>query len=150
VLGYGLRPNPTYGLFDNDRAANIAEESITMDKVQFRQLFLRSVHQALESAQKGIGTQLSNDFEIELHGGGIPGEIVSQNHAVDIMYLGANKFYRIVDVGVKYIDSNNRARVFVRIGDHPPSNFDDTWNNPAGNGPFKVIEPLGDIRRKPQ
>jgi hypothetical protein len=121
-----------------------------MDKQEFQQLFLRNVSKALESAEKIVGIPLLAGFEIEFHGGGVSGEIISQDRAVDIMYLGENKFYRIIDIGVKYIDDNNRAVVFVRISAHQPSTFEDTWNNPKGNGPFKIIEPTGVIPRKPQ
>src|SRR5262245_25234681 len=113
-----------------------------MDKDEFRQLFVCTVHRAFEAVQKQIEILPSADFEIELHGGGVSGEIVSQDRAVDIMYLGAKKFYRVIDVGVKSVDSNNRVRVFVGISSHQPSSFDDTWNDPPGNGPFKVIVPV--------
>ena len=121
-----------------------------MDKSEFQQLFLHTVHRALENVSRGIGIPLSAEFDIELHGGGVPGEIISQDRAVDIMYLGEDKFYRVIDVGVKHIDSNNRARVFVRISSHQPSTFENTWNDPPGTGPFKVIDPMGDIRTRSQ
>jgi hypothetical protein len=111
-----------------------------MNKQEFAELFLRCARQALASAQKQLGVPLSDDFDIELHGAGVPGELVSQRRAVDLMYVGEGLFYRIIDIGVKAV-IKGKAILFVRISAHQPSSFEQTWNTPKGNGPFKIIEP---------
>jgi hypothetical protein len=116
-----------------------ANGSATMNKDDFTSLFLISVRQALAEAQKRISVPFSQEFDIELHGGGVPGKITPLHRVVDIMYLGEELFYVIIDVGVKAI-IKRKPIVFVRISDHEPSSFEKTWNTPRGNGPFKVIE----------
>jgi hypothetical protein len=113
-----------------------------MDKAEFTRIFLQNVHHAIDAAQKVKYARLSYDFEIELHGGGIGGDLISVDRAVDIMYLGPTTFYRIIDISVKRVDERNRPTMFVRISSHRPSTFDRTWNNPPGNGPFKILEPM--------
>lgn len=111
-----------------------------MNKAEFQQLFLDNVRQALGYAEQETSRHVSDEFDVELHGAGISGEIISPVRAVDLMYVGEDRFYRIIDIGVKAV-IKDRAVVFVRISDHHPSSFRDTWNTPKGNGPFKVIEP---------
>jgi hypothetical protein len=116
-----------------------------MEKSEFRQLFVRAISTALERARQRNDALAPADYKIELHGGGISGQIMDLDQAVDTMYLGPDVFYRIIDVGVK--DIGNEIVIFVRISSHHPSAFDDTWNTPKGSGPFKVLEPLdGEIK----
>jgi hypothetical protein len=111
-----------------------------MNKDQFKELFLRSVQRAVENA-KNSSLEWPVDFHIELHGAGVPGEIISLNDALNKMYLGDDLFYRIIDVGVK-VRENKEVIVFVRISNHNPTDFSGTWNEPEGSGPFKVVFPL--------
>jgi hypothetical protein len=46
-----------------------------MDKNDFTTLFLTNVTRALEDAKKAVGLSLSQEFDIELHGGGISGKL---------------------------------------------------------------------------
>jgi hypothetical protein len=110
-----------------------------MNKQEFGQLFLRCARQALASTQKQLDVPLADDFDIELHGAGISGELISCDRAVELMYIGENLFYRIIDIGVKAV-IKNRAIIFARISAHHPLSFEETWNTPKGNGPFKIIE----------
>jgi hypothetical protein len=112
-----------------------------VNKNDFRALFLVNVGRALEKASISLGALLPNEFDIELHGGGVPGNFTSLNDAIDLMYLGDGGFYGIIDVGVKSV-VKGKPIVFVRICDHEPTSIDKTWNTPKGNGPFKVIEPM--------
>jgi len=112
-----------------------------VNKDDFRTLFLINVGRSLERAGTIVGAVLPSEFEIELHGGGVSGKITSLNDAINIMYLGERSFYGVIDIGVKSI-VRGKPVVFVRISDHRPSSFENTWNTPKGNGPFKVIEPI--------
>jgi hypothetical protein len=109
-----------------------------MSKEEFRQLFLTNVASALADAEGQLGRKLSKDFDVELHGAGCTGEVISPVQALDRIYLGDDVFFRIIDIGVKSV-TKDRAVVFVRVSAHPPSKFSDTWNTPKGNGPFKVV-----------
>jgi hypothetical protein len=115
--------------------------SIAMHKEEFAQLFLKNVQAALAEAETRLGVAFAPEFEIEFHGCGVPGDTISPQRAVDIMYLGEDRFYRIVDIGVKSV-TKNKATIFVRVSGHRPSSFEETWNTPKGNGPFKIIESM--------
>jgi hypothetical protein len=57
---------------------------------------------------------------------------------VDRLYLGEGRFYRIIDVAVIEI-AEDYTICFVRASDHAPGTFEQTWNSPAGSGPFKQL-----------
>jgi hypothetical protein len=111
-----------------------------MDKESFRKLFIGNVKKAIRNAET-IVPKRSDTFEVELHGAGFPGVIMSPDDALEHMYIDESQFYRDIDVGVKSF-LKGRWIVFVRISAHSPAKFTDTWNTPVGNGPFKVIEPI--------
>lgn len=112
-----------------------------MSKNEFKRLFIANTLRALGFAEGILGRTLSREFTIELHGEGIPGQIVSMDRAIDIMYIDENQFHPIIDIGVKEVRAD-KAIVFVRISAHEPRDFEHTWNSPKGSGPFKVIEPM--------
>jgi hypothetical protein len=112
-----------------------------MDKLQFRELFISNAQKALKFAEKKFGIYIDENFDVELHGGGLAGEKISIDQCVDNLYLGNDRFFRVIDIGVKSI-KGNKALLFVRISAHQPVKFEETWNTPSGNGPFKVIEPI--------
>jgi hypothetical protein len=116
-----------------------------MTKEEFRELFLKNVRLALADAKRQVDIPLSSEFDIELHGGGVPGEIITLERAVDVMYLGENLFYPFIDIGVVAV-TKGRPRIFVRITGYPPSAFDLTWNTPKGNGPFRVLGAASNLR----
>lgn len=112
-----------------------------MTKEDFSALFLKCARQALADAQRRLGVPLSDDFEVELHGAGLSGEIVSRERAVELMYAGENLFYICIDIAVKAV-IKGKAILFTRISGHEPSSFERTWNTPPGNGPFIIMEAL--------
>jgi hypothetical protein len=57
--------------------------------------------------------------------------------ALDNIYLGPDRFYRIIDVAIKELLPKESV-VFVRVSGHPPDVFGTTWD-PASTGPFKQI-----------
>jgi hypothetical protein len=111
-----------------------------MDKESFKSLFLDCVKEAIRRAQITTGIQ-PDSFDIELHGGGISGRIVTVNEALDRIYINDHSFYRVIDIGVKAFHKGNWV-IFTRISGHPPGSIIETWNTPEGNGPFKLIDPL--------
>lgn len=112
-----------------------------MDRREFQTLFLNNVRASLTEARKRVAFADCHDFEIELHGGGFDGRVTRLDDAIDVMYLGPSLFYRIIDIGVKAL-VDGMPLVFVRISGHPPGRFEQTWNTPNGNGPFKLIEAI--------
>jgi hypothetical protein len=74
---------------------------------------------------------------IELHAPTSGGELLSVDQAVDKIYLGDDKFYRIIDVAIQKV-SRDKTIAFVRVSGHSPGAFSQTWD-PTDLGPFKQI-----------
>jgi hypothetical protein len=58
---------------------------------------------------------------------------------LEVLYLGPDRFFRIVDVAVLWV-LNDRCVVFMRVSSHKPRSFAETWSQPEGSGPFKQID----------
>jgi hypothetical protein len=58
--------------------------------------------------------------------------------AGDALYLGDDRFYRIIDVAVVGVSADTTT-VFVWASAHHPGSFNETWNDPPGSGPFKQL-----------
>ncbi len=67
---------------------------------------------------------------------------MSADQASDALYLGPTILYRVIDVGLKTA-TDDEALIFVRASAHEPAGWDETWD-PAGNGPFKVLDRWSD------
>lgn len=76
---------------------------------------------------------------------GHSGELFKLDDAVDVVYLGPDQFFRIIDVAVTEVTPDSTT-VFVRISGHTPDEFAKTWN-PADLGPFKQIAAMS-IRQR--
>ncbi len=108
-----------------------------MIKNDFQQLFLHALTTAAENAEKKIAHPISRSFLIELHAPDSQGLRVSVDEALSQLYLGNDRFYKIIDVGVKEL-LPRKTIVFVRVSGHQPTGYDGTWD-PSGAGPFKQI-----------
>lgn len=108
-----------------------------MIKSDFRQLFLSALTTAAENAEKKIAHAIPRSFVVELHAPDSPGLRVSFDEALVQLYLGDDRFYKIIDVGVKELLPRETI-VFVRVSGHQPTGYDGTWD-PSGSGPFKQI-----------
>jgi hypothetical protein len=108
-----------------------------MTKADFRALFLRALNIAAENAEEKIGAPVSRSFRIELHAPESSGHLVSVDEALDHIYLGDDRFYRIIDVAIKEL-LPGESLAMVRVSGHPPEEFGKTWD-PSGTGPFKQI-----------
>lgn len=109
-----------------------------MNKQEFKELFLRALEMAAETAEKMTNRKVSRNFRILLYGADHSGDEMSLDEALEVLYIDENKFYRIVDLSVEKVGKNN-TRIFTRISSHEPSRFDLTWNQPEGFGPFKQL-----------
>lgn len=108
-----------------------------MTKKDFLQLFLRAMNSAADNAEQKLGKPISRSFVVELHAPASPGRTASVDEALDKIYLGSDRFYRIIDVAIKELLPGETV-VFVRVSGHPPAEFSKTWD-PSALGPFKQI-----------
>ncbi|MCB9148588.1 MAG: hypothetical protein H6641_07485 [Caldilineaceae bacterium] len=109
-----------------------------MTKDEFHAMFLSCIENAIEKTEQKLGLETSRNIEVLLHGGGFSNTLMDLQGAANILYLGPEIFYRIIDIAVIGVGSL-KTRVFVRASAHDPGPFEGTWNTPSGNGPFKII-----------
>jgi hypothetical protein len=109
-----------------------------MNKQEFKILFLKSLNEAAFHVEQRFSRQISRCFEIELHGAGYRGVRITPEKTVDALFIDSDHFYRVIDVSVIEIHETKTC-VFVRVSAHKPSVFAETWNQPLGMGPFKLI-----------
>jgi hypothetical protein len=110
-----------------------------MNKHEFRGLFLRALDEAAENAELVLGRKVPRSFLVELHAPDSPDESLTIDGAVDRMYLGEDRFYRITDVAIRRV-CLGKSVAFVRVSGHAPGPFSETWD-PTGLGPFKQLIP---------
>lgn len=118
-----------------------------MTKDEFSQLFQQALETAAQNAERVLQRQIPRQFAILFHGASHSGQVYSGQQltvetALESLYLGADRMYRIIDVVVQEIDGD-LTKVFVRPSGHPPvTSLEETWNQPSGMGPFKQIMAL--------
>lgn len=117
-----------------------------MSKEEFAALFLRALNKAADTARGELPAPIPRAFLVELHAPDAPDVPMTVHEAVDRLYLGGDRFYRIVDVAVTKV-LPGRTLAFVRVSGHAPVNFAQTWDA-ADLGPFKQIsaEHVEDLR----
>jgi hypothetical protein len=108
-----------------------------MTKNDFRELLLRALNSAADNAAEILAKPIPRSFAIELHTPASPGRTVSVDEALDQIYLGNDRFYRIIDVAIKEL-LPGKAVAFVRVSGRPPAEFGKTWD-PSSSGPFKQM-----------
>jgi hypothetical protein len=109
---------------------------MTLD--EFAKLFQDALNTALKNAEERLHRKLPPDLKVMLHGAGHSGDLLDPVAATKALYLGEDKFYRIIDVSVIRVSAKGTT-VFVRASSHRPGSFEQTWNNPPGSGPFKQL-----------
>lgn|ERR1700722_7250261 len=115
-----------------------------MTKTGFRKLFVRALNSAAELAEAHQGHQFPRSFSIELHAPGAAGAVMSIDQAIDRLYLGPDRFFRVIDIAIKQ-QRGAKSMAFVRVSGHKPTDYSATWD-PAGLGPFKqmIAEPVSE------
>ena len=108
-----------------------------MTKRSFRNLFLRALRAAAEEADGRLGKRIPRIFRIELHAPTSTGQLMDVDQAIDQIYLGSDRFYRVIDIAVQRV-LFDQTIAFVRVSGHAPGPFNRTWD-PAKFGPFKQI-----------
>lgn len=117
-----------------------------MTKKEFCKLFVRALSAAAEHADATLAKPVPRSFLIELHAPGSTGQDMSIDEALDQIYLGGDRFYRIIDVAIERL-LPDASVAFVRVSGHPAAGFSETWD-PSGLGPFKpIVAAMIDDRR---
>ena len=96
-----------------------------MTKKDFRELFVRALNRAADNAEEKLARPIPRSFVVELHAPASPGGTVSVDEALDHIYLGSDRFYRIIDIAIKAL-LPGEAVAFVRVSGHPPDEFSKT------------------------
>ena len=109
-----------------------------MSKEEFKFLFERALEVAAQNAEKKLGRPVPRQFEIEMHGLAPKSRILKREDVFEEIYLGPDRFYRIIDVSVSRV-SKNVSTVYMVISGHAPGPLNQTWNHPPGSGPFKQV-----------
>ncbi len=112
-----------------------------MNREEFKRLFRQNIDEAIAKTRQITSINFPEEVEIELYAPGESGSRMSIEDGVDILFLGEDKFYRLIDVSVLKVEKRKLV-IFVRVSGHAPSDFRKTWNTPPGNGPFKVMVPM--------
>jgi hypothetical protein len=108
-------------------------------KVEFQALFCRALDVAAERAEARLNQFVPRRFDIKFRDATANAPPVSVDDAVGILYLGPDRFYRIVDLAVEQV-LKDRCVVFAMRSGHPPASFSEIWNQPMGSGPFKQVD----------
>ena len=111
-----------------------------MDEVEFARLFQSALEQAVKNAERTFARPFPRKFLVELNVGDNQGQIVEPAHAAAALFIAPDKFYKIIDVCVKAVQSGSTI-FFVRPSGHAPIPHSGTFD-PHGDGPFKQIEAL--------
>jgi hypothetical protein len=109
-----------------------------MTRDAFKTLFRSALETAADHAGKILGRAVPRVFEIEMHGLAPASRTLTVDEAFDEIYLGPERFYRIIDLAVLRV-SGEVTTIFMRVSGHSPDTFEKTWNQPAGSGPFKQL-----------
>ena len=109
-----------------------------MTKSEYLSIFETALDVAAKNAESMLGFPIPKMYEIGFHGLAPSSRSLSKEAAFEALYLGPDRFFRIIDISVRRV-SNQVCTVFLRVSSHPPGSFDQTWNQPAGSGPFKQV-----------
>jgi len=109
-----------------------------MSKDEFRLLFKDALEIAAKNADKQLGRPVPRSFLIEFHGLASRSRVLQEDEALEAIYLGPDRFYRVIDVAVRSV-SKDACTLFMCISGHSPGSFNETWNQPPGMGPFKQL-----------
>jgi hypothetical protein len=110
----------------------------TIIKETLRQLLEKCIMIAIHDAQKEIADPLPIQLSSSLEAFGQQGKELSIDEILSFLHQDGT-FPRIIDVAVKGI-KEGRTLIWIRPSGHAYVNdFAQTWDTPAGMGPFKSI-----------
>jgi hypothetical protein len=108
-----------------------------MTRGDFRRLLQEALSLAADNAEAKLKKSIPRSYLVRLHAFGYDDRLVSVDDALDKLYLGGDRFFRIVDVAIAEVRSDASV-VFVRPSGHEPDVWSTTWD-PSSCGPFKQI-----------
>ena len=112
-----------------------------MNKQEFQQLFEKAIALAFSYGEQALQKGLPRRASFKLHGAGYSGEMANFDQVLDALYLGNEKFFRVIDISVLDV-KQDETLLFVGVSGHAPSSFDKTRNAHSGMGPFNPVIPL--------
>ncbi len=103
-----------------------------------RELLMKCISATIEKVQEEISDPLPHTHYLELAAFGRSGKATSLEEVMSYLYPDGT-FPQVVDIGIKGIAKGSTI-IWIRPSSHPyVSEISDTWNQPAGMGPFKSI-----------
>jgi hypothetical protein len=92
-----------------------------MTKGDFRKLFLKALNAAADNAEARLAIPVPRSFKIELHAPRSTGTAMGVDEALDQIWLGNSRFYRIIDVAIKEALPGNRWRLCASADTRQPA-----------------------------
>lgn len=129
--------------YDVMRALRHSSPAPTEKRDQFRLVFDTTLEAMARLVELAEGYPIQRNFKIELGGVGGVRNPLSPDEAFDILYLGDEEYYSIINVSVVSI-KDQTITVWMQVTGHGPGPFNRTWNQPDGAGPFKFINCQGE------
>ncbi len=110
----------------------------TVTEETIRQLLDQCIVVALKEAQQEVSESLPTLLYVGLAAFGQHGKELSLDEVIPFLYRDGT-FPKVVDVAVRGI-KDERTFIWIRPSGHKyVSELSQTWNTPAGRGPFKSV-----------
>jgi hypothetical protein len=109
-----------------------------MNRREFEELFRQKLNEAAKLAETSLNKNFSREFGILRNSPRADGRRISVEEAVTELYISESRFFLIIDIAVVEV-SPAITWFWTQESGHPPSSFDQTWNQPQGSGPFKIM-----------
>jgi hypothetical protein len=141
ILGYSYSESGTMVKVDGYSLARTIQRSATAPTArrdQFREIFDTTLEAVARLVESSKGSPIPRNFKVEIRGLGGVNNPLSPDQAFDVLYLGDEQYYLIIDVTVSGV-SDEYIVVRMQVTGHGPGIFAKTWNRPEGAGPFKLI-----------
>jgi hypothetical protein len=106
-------------------------------KQDFTASLLREIDAATADVERRLGSRAVRNYEIA-YGDPKDSNLISVETAVERLLKAAPLVAPIIDISVVEL-RDDATVVFVRPSSHHPVAWENTWNLPAGHGPFKVL-----------
>jgi hypothetical protein len=96
-----------------------------VNREEFKAYFNDALNVAAAQAEKHFRKNVPKHKSVELHGAGHGGDRIAPDVAADALYLGPDRFYKLIDVLIKWIEGDT-ALVFVRVAGFEPCPWEAT------------------------
>lgn len=111
-----------------------------MTRDEFGKLFERVIENAAKNAELIFKIHVPRTFHIEIIGARRPRRILPPDKVVDDLFISESQFWQVINVGVTEVNTTYQFTIIsLSVSGHEPGPFENTWNTPPGNGPFKQV-----------